>query len=120
MSKLFVAASALLFALAIQAQAQAQHAGHHGAAPSAPAASAAAQPVAVGAEVRKIDLAQHKLQLRHEYIPHLDMPAMSMVFEVREAADRALLPQLKVGQKLRFVAVQQDGVFVARQLEPQP
>lgn len=115
MSKLFVAASALLFALAVQTQAQAQHAGHHGT-----AASAAAQPAAVGAEVRKIDLAQHKLQLRHEFIPHLDMPAMSMVFEVREAADRALLPKLKVGQKLRFVAVQQDGVFVARQLEPQP
>jgi Cu/Ag efflux protein CusF len=77
-------------------------------------------PTAVGAEVRKIDLAQHKLQLRHEPIPHLDMPGMSMVFEVKEAADRALLPKLKVGQKLRFVAVQQDGVFVARQLEPQP
>lgn len=115
MSKIFVAAGALLLTLAVQAQAQ--HAGHHGA---APAASAAVPPTAVGAEVRKIDLAQHKLQLRHEFIPHLDMPAMSMVFEVREAADRALLPKLKVGQKLRFVAVQQDGVFVARQLEPQP
>lgn len=113
MSKFLVAATALLFVLT----AQAQHAGHHGAAPSA---SAAAQPAAVGAEVRKIDVAQHKLQLRHEFIPHLDMPAMSMVFEVRDAADRALLPKLKVGQKLRFVAVQQDGVFVARQLEPQP
>ena len=85
----------------------------------APAASAAA-PAAVAAEVRKIDLAQHKLQLRHEPIPHLDMPAMSMVFEVREPADRALLPKLRPGQKLRFIALQRDGAFIARQLEPQP
>lgn len=116
MMKFLVLAAAV--ALQLASGVQAQHGGHHGAA--APAASGAVKPVAVGAEVRKIDLAQHKLQLRHEFIPHLDMPAMSMVFEVREAADRALLPKLQVGQKLRFVALQQDGVFVARQLEPQP
>ncbi len=83
-------------------------------------AVATAEPEAVAAEVRRIDLAQHKLQLRHEHIPNLDMPPMTMVFEVREAADRALLPQLKVGQKLRFVALQRDGVFVAVKLQPQP
>lgn len=89
------------------------------------AAAADANPPApvphpVAAEIRKIDLAQHKLQLRHAEIPHLDMPAMSMVFEVREPADRRLLATLKVGQSLRFVADRQNGVFVARQLEPQP
>ncbi len=83
-------------------------------------AMAAKAPTPVAAEVRKVDAAQHKLTLRHEAIAHLDMPPMTMVFEVREAADRKLLPQIKIGQRLRFVAAQQDGVFVARQLELQP
>ncbi len=79
-----------------------------------------ASPAAVAAEVRKVDVAQNKITLRHEPIPHLDMSAMTMVFEVREAADRKLLPQIKPGQRLRFVAAQQDGAFVARNLELTP
>jgi Cu(I)/Ag(I) efflux system periplasmic protein CusF len=86
----------------------------------AASALSATAPTPVAAEVRKVDAAQHKLTLRHEAIAHLDMPPMTMVFEVREAADRKLLPQIKVGQRLRFMAAQQDGVFVARQLELQP
>jgi Cu/Ag efflux protein CusF len=76
-----------------------------------------ASTAAVAAEVRKVDAAQNKITLRHDPIPHLDMSAMTMVFEVREAADRKLLPQIKPGQRLRFVAAHQDGAFVARNLE---
>ena len=87
--------------------------------PPVPASvAAAARPVA--AEVRKVDTSNHRLTLRHEPITQLDMPAMTMVFEVPEPADRLRLVQMKVGQKIRFVPTMKDGVFFAGQLELLP
>lgn len=87
------------------------------------AAAAQAQtpaPAPTEAEVRRIDTAQHTLTLRHGEIPHLDMAPMTMVFHVREAADRALLPRLKPGAKVRFVAEKHEGRYTARALEIAP
>jgi Cu(I)/Ag(I) efflux system periplasmic protein CusF len=39
----------------------------------------------VNAEVRKIDLENKKISLKHEEIKNLDMPGMSMVFQVKNA-----------------------------------
>lgn len=80
----------------------------------------AAAPAPTDAEVRKVDTAQHTLTLRHAEIPHLDMAPMTMVFQVPEAADRALLPQIKPGAKLRFVAEKREGRYIARALELKP
>ena len=57
-------------------------------------AAALAQPV--DAEVRKIDKDQARLTLRHAEIKKLDMPAMTMVFRMR---DKAALDSLAVGER---------------------
>jgi Cu(I)/Ag(I) efflux system protein CusF len=61
------------------------------------------------AEVRKIDLENKKITVRHGFIKNLDMPAMSMVFNVRDAT---LLDKVKVGDKVKFSAEKLDGLFV--------
>ncbi len=50
-------------------------------------------------EIRKIDKDQRKLTIRHGEIKNLQMPGMTMVFQVR---DPAVLDQVKVGDKVRF------------------
>ena len=67
----------------------------------------------VDGEVRKVDLEQGKLTLRHGPIPNLDMPPMSMVFRV---ADPKLLDALKPGDKVRFTADKVDGAFTVTSL----
>ena len=65
-------------------------------------------------EVRKIDLANAKITLRHGEIKSLDMPAMTMVFQVR---DKRLLEGLKVGDKLRFKAVHEGSQLVVTEVQ---
>lgn len=43
------------------------------------------------------------------------MPAMTMVFQVK---DKSVLDEVKVGDKVKFVAVKIDGRFTEMQLEP--
>jgi len=68
---------------------------------------AAALPWAT-ADVRRIDKAAGKVSLRHGEIKNLDMPPMSMVFQVKNPAQ---LDALQVGQKVRFQAVQEKGAY---------
>jgi len=83
------------------------------AAPAATAAPASPAPLSEG-EVRKVDKAAKKLTLRHGPIRNLDMPAMTMVFQVPDAA---LLDGLAVGDKLRFHAEQQNGATIVTRVE---
>jgi Cu(I)/Ag(I) efflux system protein CusF len=64
-------------------------------------------PTAEG-EVRKVDKAAGKISLKHGEIKNLDMPPMSMVFQVQ---DPALLNKVKVGDKVVFTADQIKGVY---------
>ena len=66
-------------------------------------------------EVRKIDKEAGKLTLRHGPIKNLDMPAMTMVFSVK---DKALLDPLQAGDKVRFRVVNEGGKFTVTQIEP--
>ena len=66
------------------------------------------------AEIRRIDKAARKISLRHGEIKNLDMPPMTMVFQVRDAA---LLDRLQVGQKIRFTAVQENGAYWVTRIE---
>jgi len=66
-------------------------------------------------EVRKIDKDNRKITLRHGEIRNLDMPAMTMVYHVK---DRALLERVKQGDKVRFHAEQVNGAIVITALEP--
>lgn len=65
------------------------------------ALSAFAQSALSDAEVRKVDKANGKVTLKHGEIKNLDMPPMTMVFGVK---DKALLENVKAGDKVRFAA----------------
>ena len=65
-------------------------------------------------EVRKIDKEAKKITLKHGDIKNLDMPGMTMVFQVKDAA---LLDKVKVGEKVRFTADKADGVIVVTSIE---
>jgi Cu(I)/Ag(I) efflux system periplasmic protein CusF len=66
------------------------------------------------AEVRKIDKEAKKITLKHGPIKNLDMPGMTMVFQVK---DVALIEKLTVGDKIMFTAEQQQGAFVVTSAE---
>ncbi len=68
-------------------------------------------------EVRKIDLEQGKVTLRHAEIKDLDMPPMTMVFVVK---DKAKLAQLKPGDKVKFRAINEAGQFTVVDIQPLP
>lgn len=65
-------------------------------------------------EVRKIDEETSKVTLRHGPIKNLDMPAMTMVFKVK---DPAMLDKMAVGDKIRFHAEQDKGAMVVTNVE---
>jgi len=79
-----------------------------------PAATADAGDLTDG-EVRKIDLEAGKVTLKHADIKSLDMPAMTMVFVVK---DKAMLDKLKTGGKIRFKAVNEGGKYTLTEIHP--
>ena len=65
-------------------------------------------------EIRKIDKDAGKMTIKHGEIKHMEMPPMTMVFA---AADKAMLDQVKVGDKVRFVVVQDKGRMVVTEIQ---
>lgn len=65
-------------------------------------------------EVTRINKDTQKISIRHGPMPHLDMPAMNMVYAVK---DPALLDKVKVGSKITFVADKVDGTFTVLSIE---
>ena len=115
------------FALACAWPAHAQHShgshGSHGSTP-APAAAATGASAAAGTAtelaegvVRRIDKAAGKITLRHGEIKHLDMPPMTMVFQVR---DPALLDAVTAGAKVRFRVEQVGSAYVVTSIQAAP
>ena len=68
-------------------------------------------------EVRKVDLSAQKITLKHGEIKNLDMPPMSMVFQVK---DPALLEKVKTGDKVKFTAEQIGSALVVTDIQPAP
>jgi Cu(I)/Ag(I) efflux system periplasmic protein CusF len=81
---------------------------------AAPGAQATASKDMTEAEVRKIDKDAKKVTLKHGPIKNLDMPGMTMVFQVRDAA---LFDKMAVGDKITFSAEQLQGAFVVTGVE---
>jgi Cu(I)/Ag(I) efflux system protein CusF len=79
------------------------------------AAFAQAGPAATEAEVRKVDKDAGKITLKHGEIKNLDMPAMSMVFQVK---DKTLLDKIKAGDKVSFTADKINGQYTVLSIEP--
>jgi Cu/Ag efflux protein CusF len=92
------------------------HATRHAAAPVAASASASttsAAEMSVG-EVRRVDKSAGKLTLKHGEIRNLDMPPMTMVFQVQ---DPALLDKVKPGDPVRFRAEKAASGYVVTAIE---
>ena len=102
--------AALLVALATPALAQQKaedHSAHH------PAAAASAADMIEG-EIRKVDKEAKKLTIKHGEIKSLDMPPMTMGFQVKDAS---VLDKLKVGDKVRFVVQKSDTGFMVTDIQ---
>lgn len=121
-SRIAIAISLMLSASLAAAQ-QAGHDAHHtaakvaqnsAAADAAPASSAASAENSEG-EIRKVDKDAKKITIRHGELKNLDMPPMTMVFQVK---DPAMLDKVKQGDKVNFVAEKVDGKFTVMQIEP--
>lgn len=79
----------------------------------APAAASAVAPTTDG-EVRKVDKEQGKVTLKHGPITNLDMPGMTMVFNL---ADPKQLSTFKQGDKVKFAADNMNGVLTVTAIE---
>jgi len=66
-------------------------------------------------EVRKVDKEAKKMTIRHGPIANLDMPPMTMVFQVQDAA---ILDSVKAGDKIRFHAEKAGGAYTVTRVEP--
>jgi Cu(I)/Ag(I) efflux system periplasmic protein CusF len=85
---------------------QKAHANHHDTAKPTAATESGEM---TNAEVRKIDKSAKKITLKHEAIKSLDMPGMTMVFQV---IDASLLDKVQVGDKVKFKAKQDGSAYV--------
>lgn len=65
-------------------------------------------------EIRKVDRDAGKITIKHGPIPSLDMPPMTMVFQVKDAA---LLEQVKAGDKVKFSAEKLGGAYTVTKIE---
>lgn len=68
----------------------------------------------VDGEVRKVDKDAGKITLKHGPIPNLEMPAMTMVFRVK---DPTMLDKVKDGDKVRFAADKVGGAYTVTAIE---
>jgi Cu(I)/Ag(I) efflux system protein CusF len=84
-------------------QASGEHAAHHAAATLA------------DGEVRKVDKDAKKITIKHGPLANLDMPPMTMVFQVKDAA---MLDKVKAGDKVKFQAEKIGGAFAVTWIEP--
>ena len=66
-------------------------------------------------EVRKVDKEAKKITIKHGEIRNLEMPAMTMVFQVKDAA---VLDRVRAGDKVTFRAEQVAGVLTVVKIEP--
>ena len=102
--------AALLAVLATPALAQQKaedHSAHH------PASAASAADMIEG-EIRKVDKEAKKLTIKHGEIKSLDMPPMTMVFQVKDAS---VFDKLKAGDKVRFVVQKSDTGFMVSDIQ---
>lgn len=84
----------------------------HAAQPQAGASSTA--PMSTG-EVRKVDKSSGKVTIKHGPLENLGMPAMTMVFHVK---DPAMLDQMKAGDRINFIAEKLNGALTVIRAEP--
>lgn len=79
------------------------------------AAPALGQSALSDGEVRKVDKDAKKITIKHGPLANLDMPPMTMVFQV---SDPAMLNQVKAGDKVKFQAEKVGAAYTVTKIEP--
>ena len=92
-------------------------AAHAADASKVPARGAHAATDLADGEVRRIDREAKKITIRHGPIRNLDMPPMTMVFQV---ADAAMLDAVKPGDRVSFAADKVGNAYTLTRLVPMP
>lgn len=102
----------LLTAMALASPTMAQtdngHSSHH------PAEIQTAQTDLTDGEIRKIDKDARKITIKHGEIKILDMPPMTMVFQVK---DESLLSKARIGDKIQFKVIKEGGTLVITEIQ---
>jgi Cu/Ag efflux protein CusF len=80
---------------------------------SAPLAHAQQAAMSEG-EIKKVDKEAGKLTIKHGELKNLNMPGMTMVFKVQDAA---MLDQVKPGDKVHFAADKVNGALTVTAVE---
>ena len=65
--------------------------------------------------IRKVDKNNNKITIKHGEIRNLDMPGMTMVFQVNHPD---LLDKVQVGDKVKFRAEKSGTAFVVTDIQP--
>ena len=65
-------------------------------------------------EIRKIDKTNKKITIKHGEIKNLDMPGMTMVFQVK---DPVMLDTVKAGDKVKFRVEKEGGALVITNIQ---
>ena len=108
--KYLTLAAVFITALAVPAYAQqpaTDHDAHH-------VAQAKNDAALSDGEVRKVDKDAKKIIIRHGPLLNLDMPAMTMVFQVK---DPAMLDKVNAGDKVKFSAEKIGGALTVTGIE---
>ena len=104
-----------LIALVTLGAAPVQAAGDHAGHDMAMQATASTEMQMVDGVVKKVDKSAGKVTLSHGPLTNLSMPAMTMVFRVKDAN---WLDQMKAGDKIRFMADNVNGAVTIVHFEP--
>lgn len=64
-------------------------------------------------EIRRLDIDNKKITIKHEEIKNLDMPQMSMVFYVENSE---ILKGVKSGDQIEFIADQKGNKYFVKQI----
>ena len=81
------------------------------------AAHADAELVMAEGVVRKLDVDNRKITIKHGEIKNLDMPGMTMVFRLQEKIN---IDSLKSGDKVLFHVEKLDGSYTITELQLAP
>lgn len=81
---------------------------------SSPMVVATAHQAMADGEIRKVDPAAKKITIKHGELKNLDMPPMTMVFQVK---DPTMLDRVKAGDKVKFRADKINGAFTVVEIE---
>ena len=101
--------TAVILAAAFPLTAIAVEAHHETAAKAAPGSAQLAE-----GEVRKVDKDAARITIKHGPLPNLNMPPMTMVFQVKHPA---VLDKVKAGDKIKFAADKVGGAYTISELE---